>query len=69
MSNHRPNKFSGTCTCGTKVAAGAGLLGSKVNGRWTTVCWPCQNLRSGSKDVGSWTGEACDAVRDARFAW
>jgi hypothetical protein len=32
----RSNTYAGVCSsCGTRVAAGAGLLGGKVNGRWT----------------------------------
>jgi len=32
----RPNTYAGRCsTCGSHVAAGAGLLGPKVEGRWT----------------------------------
>ena len=32
----RPNTYAGACTqCSGQVAAGAGLLGGKVNGRWT----------------------------------
>lgn len=36
VANVRPNKFPGKCTfCGGRVAAGAGVLGPKVGGRWT----------------------------------
>ncbi len=32
----RPNTYAGTCImCSGPVAAGAGLLGGKVQGRWT----------------------------------
>jgi len=41
MNTNRTNKFAGNCTCGTRVAAGAGVLGPKVAGRWTTRCWGC----------------------------
>lgn len=40
----RPNTYAGTCSdCGTRVAAGAGHLGPKVNGRWTTQHTDCAN--------------------------
>lgn len=39
----RPNTYAGTCTsCGKHVAAGAGLLGGKVNGRWTVRHADCE---------------------------
>ena len=39
MSTTRTNKFKGTCAiCATAVAAEAGTLGPKVNGKWTTRC-------------------------------
>lgn len=41
MKNTTPpaNKYAGTCAiCGEKVAAGAGTLGPKVDGKWTTRC-------------------------------
>lgn len=35
-ATRRQNTYAGTCrTCGGHVAAGAGLLGPKVGGRWT----------------------------------
>jgi hypothetical protein len=65
MSTNRPNKFRGTCaTCGCAVAANAGFLGSKVNGRWTTKCaahgTPARATRSWDDDDGF------DAMKDAR---
>ena len=34
----RANTYAGTCTrCHTSVAAGAGLLGGRVDGRWTVT--------------------------------
>lgn len=34
----RANTYAGTCTrCHTPVAAGAGLLGGRVDGRWTVT--------------------------------
>lgn len=38
----RPNAYAGDCSsCGTRVAASAGLLGPKVNGRWTVQHTTC----------------------------
>lgn len=38
----RPNSYAGTCSrCGTHVAAQAGLLGPKVDGRWTVEHTEC----------------------------
>lgn len=37
MRAERPNRYAGTCAdCGGPVAAEAGRLGAKVDGRWTT---------------------------------
>lgn len=39
----RPNTYAGVCSeCGNRVAAGAGLLGSKVDGRWTVRHAECE---------------------------
>jgi len=36
------NKYAGSCTvCGTHVAAQAGTLAGKVNGRWAVKCSCC----------------------------
>lgn len=38
----RPNTYAGTCTgCGGHVAASAGKLGGKVDGRWTVEHITC----------------------------
>lgn len=39
----RTNTYAGTCSeCGERVAAAAGLLGPKVDGRWTVRHADCQ---------------------------
>jgi hypothetical protein len=35
-----PNRFSGTCACGTRVAERAGYA-VRSNGRWTVLCARC----------------------------
>jgi hypothetical protein len=38
----RPNQYPGKCAkCGGRVEAGAGLLGDKVDGKWTTLHTTC----------------------------
>jgi hypothetical protein len=45
----RPNQYPGTCACGVKVAAGAGTLGPKVAGKWSTRCWTCVTAENVAK--------------------
>ena len=41
-TSRKANVYAGTCSkCGAHVAAQAGLLGSKVNGRWTVRHTDC----------------------------
>ena len=40
----KPNRYAGRCACGTRVAAEAGFLGPKVDGRWTVQCHACLGL-------------------------
>lgn len=52
----RPNTYAGICTmCGTKVAAGAGLLGGKVNGRWTVRHTDCEQPTTTTRNGVTWT--------------
>lgn len=38
----RPNTYAGNCrNCGSRVPAQAGLLGGKVDGRWTVLHTEC----------------------------
>jgi len=66
----RPNKFAGKCACGTHVPAGAGSLGGKVNGRWTTRCAGCTPRPRRSFSVGCDCHRpncgGCDDTFDAR---
>lgn len=39
----KPNAYAGACAkCGERVEAGAGLLGAKVEGRWTVEHFDCE---------------------------
>lgn len=50
----RTNKYAGTCACGAKVAAGAGTLGPKVAGRWTTRCATCSAARPAARPASTY---------------
>lgn len=44
-TTERPNKYAGRCReCGTDVAAEAGRLGPKVNGKWTVEHIDCDDI-------------------------
>lgn len=45
----RPNSYPGTCTsCAGHVPAAAGLLGGKVDGRWTVQHTSCPQVGAGT---------------------
>lgn len=47
----RSNTYAGKCVCGAWVKAGAGVLGGKVNGRWTVECGHCVAIPSRSRSA------------------
>lgn len=50
----RPNKYAGPCAnCGSTVAEGSGLLGGKVDGKWTVVHHEGDCVESPSSDGDS----------------
>jgi len=72
MSTTRTNKFKGTCwICRTTVAAGAGTLGPKVSGKWTTRCVAHSDAAIEANYVKAYgprghnTDDGYDAMKDA----
>jgi len=67
MNTNRPNKFSANCaTCATRVAAGAGTLGPKVAGKWTTRCAACTPAaRPAARRFADNDDDGFDARKDA----
>ena len=59
----RTNSYAGTChDCGTHVAAQAGLLGAKIDGRWTIRHTACPTTTASTPRPASRTyASTCDA--------
>lgn len=54
----RPNTYAGPCaTCGAHVAAAAGILGAKINGRWTVAHATCPTTPAPARTYAA----ECDA--------
>lgn len=67
----RSNAYAGTCSgCGNRVAAHEGLLGDKVNGRWTVKHTDCTTPTTHSARTRT-RGHACEAcgARNAHWAY
>lgn len=63
----RPNTYAGSCSnCHSHVAAGAGVLGGKVGGRWTvrhTTCGASPVTRRPKPDITDGYGRPVSARR------
>ena len=56
----RPNTYAGLCSrCAERVAAGDGILGAKVDGRWTVLHATCPTLAAGRTSARTYAVE-CD---------
>lgn len=73
----RPNKFAGIClACGGNVPAGTGILGTKVDGRWTVTHTPdgCPTGPTGALhadgciEAADHVGTTCIILRDGARA-
>lgn len=71
----RPNTYAGQCSnCGQSVAAQAGALGGKVNGRWTVHHTDCptaaaRHMSNRDNAQDAWTAQdAWNAQQSRRTA-